>query len=299
MTLVLSAHGDLVNYWRLEEGQGVQAADETGVANGALVGFPDTSFGAGDTTDLGWSVNTPGPLVPQTGQANLSSLHFGGVVSVPPLSVVNWGSSFTVEFFFNLDALPFFDAPLSFLEFRDGDSLLRLSVWEQDTVIGPQFQIVAGDEDAGPDGVFEFTPGLALAAGTWNHFSFVKAGASWAVFLNGVNVDAGAIGSGAFTFSSTGEYEIGGIFRGFDGYLDEIRISDTALDPSQFLNAIPEPSTFILVLAGLAGISSLRRRCRRFTLRHNSSDRSSGLALARIVAGGDGDAGVRSCRQAR
>ena len=41
--------------------------------------------------------------------------------------------------------------------------------------------------------------------------------------------------------------------QAFDGLIDEVRISDVALPPSQFLNAVPEPST--LVLAGLGFVS--------------------------------------------
>ena len=42
------------------------------------------------------------------------------------------------------------------------------------------------------------------------------------------------------------------------GFIDETRISDTALTPSQFLWAVPEPSTALLTLPALLGL--LRRR---------------------------------------
>jgi hypothetical protein len=44
----------------------------------------------------------------------------------------------------------------------------------------------------------------------------------------------------------------------FNGWLDEVRLSDVALDPSQFL--VPEPSAF--ALSGLAAaLLFVRRRC--------------------------------------
>jgi len=45
----------------------------------------------------------------------------------------------------------------------------------------------------------------------------------------------------------------------FDGKIDEVRISDVALDPSQFLNAaVPEPTSAVFL--GIAGLCLLSRR---------------------------------------
>jgi hypothetical protein len=69
---------------------------------------------------------------------------------------------------------------------------------------------------------------------------------------------------GYFSFSALGG------FNGNDyvGLMDEVRVSNTALGPSQFLQAtaIPEPSTAALFAGGLMGLA-LARRSRRSRLR--------------------------------
>ena len=42
--------------------------------------------------------------------------------------------------------------------------------------------------------------------------------------------------------------------------MDELRVSNLALDSSQFLIAIPEPSTYALVGVALLGFGLARRR---------------------------------------
>jgi hypothetical protein len=47
----------------------------------------------------------------------------------------------------------------------------------------------------------------------------------------------------------------------FDGMIDEVRISDVALTPDQFLN-VPEPSTFLLLGIGAISLLAFGRRRR-------------------------------------
>lgn len=60
-------------------------------------------------------------------------------------------------------------------------------------------------------------------------------------------------------------YEYG--FNGFNGYIDEVRVSDTALTSSEFLNysqpaqPVPEPATLVLLVIGT--VSLIRRISRR------------------------------------
>jgi hypothetical protein len=242
---------DVINYWRLEEGSGSGTADETGLANGTLVGFPDTSAGAGDTSDLGWSTSVPNSTVPLTGESNSGSLHFaqyGGAVSFTPSSDMNYGTDFTVEFSFRLDSLPVFDSPYSFFGFQDSDTGFQLSLWEMGDG-DDQFQLSANGESLS-------TPSVPLVTDQWYHFAWVRD--VQGTGDNQIYIDGGLVASDpasqpgdTYVFSPGGSYIFGTTFRGYDGYFDEIRISNVALTPDQFLNAVPEPSTFLLVLLGL------------------------------------------------
>jgi Concanavalin A-like lectin/glucanases superfamily len=56
-----------------------------------------------------------------------------------------------------------------------------------------------------------------------------------------------------------GLYNGGHVDRGY-GYIDEVRISDSALNPGQFLMAIPEPTTGAMILLSLGCLGLIRRR---------------------------------------
>jgi hypothetical protein len=50
----------------------------------------------------------------------------------------------------------------------------------------------------------------------------------------------------------------GGFVDHIDGYMDDIRFSDEALTPDQFITQIPEPATMLLL--GLGALVSVRKR---------------------------------------
>ena len=128
------------------------------------------------------------------------------------------------------------------------------------------FTFAGSDSGDGGSGFFSSTE-LSLSLFTWYHFAFVKNGSSYGFFLDGLSVGNGSLNpgqDGSYIFGTDGNYFIGtdNFSGGFDGFLDEIRISNEALAPSQFLNAIPEPSTLALTAAALVLLTGIRRRSR-------------------------------------
>lgn len=112
----------------------------------------------------------------------------------------------------------------------------------------------------------------------WQNLAAVSDGTTLTIWLdNGSGYTAVAslaLGSGNTALSAgtgdggdwdAGDFSVGrGLYggghtdRGY-GLIDEVRISDTALTPSQFLFAVPEPGVAMLGLLGAAGILKRRR----------------------------------------
>jgi hypothetical protein len=114
-----------------------------------------------------------------------------------------------------------------------------------------------------------FTP----VAGTWYQLAVTSDGTTARFFVNDLSGSAGyaQVGSTALTgdaaanaLASNGAnwtfgrgWYNGGFVDGIDGRIDEVRFSDTALTPAQFI-VVPEPSTLLIGSLGLFGL--LRRR---------------------------------------
>ena len=101
------AFGDVIGYWRFEEGSGNDTSGETGRYPGDLIGFYDYDPGVGDTAHAqGWSTNVSAANVPQTGAANTGSIRMGGGGAYVDLSNgqdMNLGLNFTMEFLMRPD----------------------------------------------------------------------------------------------------------------------------------------------------------------------------------------------------
>jgi len=245
---VRPAAADVITYIRFEENGGAIASDETGLLDGELVQFGDTSPGGGDTGPRGWSTSVRSATVPLTGEPNTGSIRFAGGAEFIDFSNGNnlsMGTDFTIEFYMNPDpvvvgSVVFGFSPVSGLSLSLTESLGSLF-----------FNMTFMDQTP-------FTPATEVTTGEWQHVALVKEPGEYSIYLDGVliaNEPVPSSGDGPYSFPGTdftGDRTIGGNSGTWRGYLDEFRISDEALSPSQFLIAVPEPSTFLLVaLAGL------------------------------------------------
>jgi len=104
-----------------------------------------------------------------------------------------------------------------------------------------------------------------LNDGTWRHLAAVRDTAEDEVRLylngsliasaedvtNGSLANSNAVAIGAFGTTSS---------RNFTGDIDLVRISRGALSPDEFIQEIPEPSGFLLLIVGLLGLAGCTRR---------------------------------------
>jgi hypothetical protein len=259
---------NVISYWRFEEGSGPNAADETGLADGTIMVLPPSSF-----TGY-WSSSVPGATVPQTGQANQYSFLSGNVdghgltMQATPSGSVALGSDFTFEVFFNLPGNlgnGVYNTTFGLVNVSEDLSggghvgiglALSACTDVNGNTIGYRFQLAATADD-GP-GTLLYSQVFSLPGG-WNHAAFSSDSGSGAFYLNGTFIGSGSV-AGQFTFGTNATFSVGhaGLFPAIG--LDEARVSNTALDPSQFLNTIPEPSTFSLVVGALPLFAAFRKR---------------------------------------
>lgn len=118
--------------------------------------------------------------------------------------------------------------------------------------------------------------------GTWYAMAGVSDGTTLSLYLDDLSGSLGyqlvaqtalnqgspntalTMGVGSGSDWTAGDWSVGrGLYNGGHGdraygYIDEVRISDSALDPNQFL-MVPEPATGTMILLGL-GCLALRRR---------------------------------------
>jgi len=239
---------DVISYLRFEG----DATDETGLMNGEMIDFTNPEV-------EGWSGDVFAPTIPLTGESNTGSVRFAGGSEFIDLSNNNdlsLGTNFTVEFFLKPDNPVIVSSIFGFAP----QSGLYLSLWSVDESLNlrGEFQ---GQIDT-------LIPVPTMETGTWCHVALVVQPSEYSIYLDGGLTYNGPLpsgGEGPYFFPGTditGDRTIGGESGTWRGWIDEVRISDTALTPDQFLIAVPEPGTLFLCFSGLAALflSWLKRR---------------------------------------
>jgi hypothetical protein len=262
-----SATAATVAYWRFEEGVAGTNVPKGGTADGQY--YPAVLDSSGNNYHLSaWSEGgyagegyrslVPISQVPQTGAANTLSLQStGGVPGMwtePGSGIQTWKPlTWTVEAYFRTTDLDDWRVVVG----RDGDDI---------NAEHPAFRIMnTGDggnairaafcDMAGNVHVLNTSNGF-VQLGQWYHVAATSDGTNFVLYVNGVeearlvinSVDARLSDGSNGNAAGGGDWAPGNwtVFRGmwngghsdrWYGYIDEVRISDAALAPSEFLNS--------------------------------------------------------------
>ena len=250
----LSAQAGVIAHWRFEEGS---AGDVASGTNSLL----DSSPNALNMTPFGGPVyqNVPNP-------GSILGLDFDGANDIAhrPDSNLFKLKSLTVEAFVRFDGGTSLQQIFFRGDSRSGKDLFYFAVLDgklRFLIDDLNAAVAIHSPDLLPTGKF-----LHLAATLNDSTDMMK------IFIDGVEVASGSaagIRPNVDLYSSA-RVSIGGLADGwnidqyFNGVLDEVRISDTALSPSNFLgSSVPEPKGLAMwALLGVAGLAAVRRRCR-------------------------------------
>jgi hypothetical protein len=244
-----------------------------------------------------YTLSTPAPVIPQTLQPNLRAFDFDAAPGANPPAPPDAGGddiysrdqenmdqpanshvlgTFTIEASFKIDTLGRFQTIVN----KDDDanaapgslSPFSLKVLNDNRLEAYAFD---GTSDGSPADFRNVLSNAPLVANVWYNAAVTNDGTTMRLYLDDTSNGVGdyvlqsapntSIAGGALV-QSTAPWTVGrGWFNGpadfFDGQIDEVRISDVVLSPSQFLfSQIPEPSGCALALIAGSMYAMGRRR---------------------------------------
>ncbi len=261
MVAMRSARADTIGYWRFEEGTPPNPASGPGsVLDSSGHGLNATPVGG----PLYSSALAPGAAA----IGSTRSLQFDGAsqrLYVPDSATLQLTHSLTIEAFLKAEPLRPGTAGVGQILFR-GDNRPGLDPYFLEFQ-GAGNLLIFGIEDAAQNAA------LVQVSVPFDQWLFVAgtlddATGRMKLYVNGSLVDstttsirplgaldpayAPGLGIGCDQTGQYGEY--------FNGWLDEVRLSNAALDPTQFLEPVPEPASALVYARGAAVLMISRRR---------------------------------------
>lgn len=250
-------------YWRFEEGVADQALPTPGPDGGNPDSILDSINGNHMTTYFApsaprWTAQVPVAVIPQTGAPNTLALDFAPNNDIyaagKPIDTQD-ATAFTLEAAFMPRTVDRWQVIVG----KDGkpsagpEQTLALKM-RNDT---KELQIELFD---GTDTIHGVRSSAPLVAGQWYYAAVTNDGTTLSLYLDrndgqgyvlqGTDPLAGALSAMDGTWTIGRGMFNWGVTDWFDGLIDEVRLTDRALAPSEFLFA-PEPSSLALLAAGL------------------------------------------------
>jgi hypothetical protein len=242
---VLSPNPHTIGYWRFEEG----TPDSAAVGANSIVNSSETTSGTPHGNPF-YRSDVPSHSVPQTKATNAVSLQLqngvGNYVIIPdPSGILNPTDAFTVEFWMKAANLQPEGSTLV-VDHTHGFTGSGSDSTGWAFQFEPPGKLDFGiGRSASADGLFPYAQApTILLDDTWHHiagtFDIADVGDEIKLYVDGILVDSQASG-GPFVpnFRDVEIGRAGNNGRFYNGFIDELRISNYALRPSEFLLAIP------------------------------------------------------------
>lgn len=260
LSLSLYAQSAIVGYWRFEEGP----ADTAPSAEGALLDstgnglLGDARMNTGGLDSAWYRTDVPVAIVPATGASNALSFDFLGNAEPAPRDHVRVATfrnptlltprdAITLECYAKFDKLP---------GASEGNEFQLVNKWggvgSKQWVLklrsdGKLMWSVSTNGSSGAGNAVDALGTSTLTSSQWYHIAATYDGQTARLYLDGVQ-DGTASFAAPQQIHNSGPNMLFGTNQGaspgaLDGHLDEMRMSNTALEPHEFLNVSPAATT--------------------------------------------------------